>query len=31
MGAGDVRLSDAFPAASITIVLGSDYAPPPAG
>jgi len=31
VGAGDVRLSDAFPAASITVVLGLDYAPPPAG
>lgn len=31
VGAGDVRLSDAFPAASITVVLGLDYVPPPAG
>jgi hypothetical protein len=31
IGAADVRLSDAFPAASITVVLGADYQPPPAG
>ncbi len=31
IGAADARLSDAFPTASITIVLGSDYAPPAAG
>ena len=28
VGAADVQLSDAFPASSITIVLGSDYVPP---
>jgi len=31
MGAADVRLTDAFPIASITIVLGADYQPPAAG
>ena len=31
IGAADVRLSDAFPAASITIVLGADYQAPAAG
>ncbi len=31
LGAGDVRLSDAFPAANITVVLGADYQPPAAG
>lgn len=28
IGAADVQLSDAFPAAQINIVLGSDYVPP---
>jgi hypothetical protein len=31
IGAADVQLSDAFPVASITVVLGADYAPPAAG
>ncbi|AYF97408.1 LytR C-terminal domain-containing protein [Protaetiibacter intestinalis] len=31
IGAADVRLSDAFPTATITVVLGSDYVPPAAG
>jgi hypothetical protein len=31
VGAADVRLSDAFPAANITVVLGADYQPPAAG
>lgn len=31
VGAVDVRLSDAFPTATITVVLGSDYVPPAAG
>ena len=30
LGVGDIRLSDAFPGAPITIVLGADYAPPTA-
>lgn len=31
VGAVDVRMSDAFPTATITVVLGTDYVPPPAG
>jgi len=31
VGAADVRMSDAFPTATITVVLGSDYVPPAAG
>ncbi|QEO09376.1 LytR C-terminal domain-containing protein [Protaetiibacter larvae] len=31
IGASDVRLSDAFPTATITVVLGADYVPPAAG
>jgi len=31
VGAVDVRLSDAFPTATITVVLGADYVPPAAG
>ena len=31
IGAVDVRLTDAFPQTTITIVLGSDYVPPVAG
>lgn len=31
IGAADVRLSDAFASATITVVLGSDYVPPAAG
>jgi len=31
IGAADVRMSDAFPTATITVVLGADYAPPAAG
>ena len=32
VGASDVQLSDAFPIAAITVVLGADYVPPaPAG
>lgn len=31
VGAVDVRLSDAFPTSTITVVLGSDYVPPAAG
>jgi len=31
IGAADVRLSDAFPLTSITVVLGADYQPPAAG
>lgn len=31
IGAADVRLSDAFPVANITIVIGADYQPPAAG
>ncbi|QNO37967.1 LytR C-terminal domain-containing protein [Protaetiibacter sp. SSC-01] len=32
VGASDVQLSDAFPIAAITVVLGEDYVPPaPAG
>jgi len=31
LGTGEVELSDAFPIAAITIVLGADYAPPAAG
>lgn len=31
LGAANVQQSDAFPAADITIVLGSDYAPPAGG
>jgi hypothetical protein len=31
IGAVDVRMSDAFPTATITVVLGADYVPPAAG
>lgn len=31
VGAVDVRLSDAFPTATVTVVLGADYVPPAAG
>ncbi|PZQ90640.1 MAG: hypothetical protein DI534_05420 [Leifsonia xyli] len=31
IGASDVQLSDAFPTAVITVVLGADYVAPPAG
>lgn len=31
VGASDVVLSDAFPVAAITVVLGADYVPPAAG
>ena len=32
LGVGDIRLSDAFPGAPITVVLGADYpVVPPAG
>jgi len=31
VGAVDVRMSDAFPTATITVVLGADYVPPAAG
>lgn len=31
VGASDVQLSDAFPVAAITVVLGADYVPPAAG
>lgn len=31
LGAADVQQSDAFPAAQITIVIGTDYVPPAAG
>ncbi len=30
LGFGEIRLSDAFPGAPVTIVLGSDYVAPPA-
>ncbi len=31
VGATEVQLSDAFPVAAITVVLGADYVPPAAG